>query len=352
MMLNILTKYMVKYKSRVGAALKKANVPTKTTASKVLERKPATKEVAKRVAPVVKRAVQAVRERRSLGAAIPVGGVIPASPHGEPISEAAIDQLDPHVFIHMMNNMDMPTHQMLKGIASNFLGIEHPLKQITRGALGGDFTFPKNLSKIAMRDIIKAKSPQELAGALHSEWLDMMSGKLSAEEMGGGLFSSLKTLVKKGVKGARTALKALGKGAATAVRAVSAGAKGAQHIGKSVSNALMQGIEVANALSPIIQEVFPQTEGVLKAGLGKANAANELLKRGIDIAARTEKAVEPGVRFAELLGDIGDPIIVQMPQEEVGAGLTVGGDLPQGQGLDLSNAEREGSEISGPRFVS
>lgn len=303
------------------------------------------KSVAKKVAPVIKKVVQKIKQVHVARAGIPMGGKF--QDQADALDDATIDQLDPHVFTHMLNNMDMPTHNLLKGIAANYLGVEHPMRLITRSALGGDFKFPKHLSRIAMRDIVKANSPQQLASALHSEIMDMQSGKLSREEMGGGLFSSLKTLVKRGVKGARTALTALGKGAAGAVKAISKGAAGAQHIGKSVNNALMQGIAVANALSPIITEVFPASEGILKSGIGHAKAASELTKRGIDIAERVgQVADKPGEAFARALGELSAPIVAE-PPAEVGGAI-----VPQGHGLDLSNVDTGDSDISGPKFVS
>lgn len=345
---------MVKYKSRVKSGLKplQETPKNKDMASKVLDnKKPRTKPIqaalssalnksgvapiVKRVAPIVKAAVQ-----RRFGAALPVGGKLPASL--EPLSDRTIDQLSPHVFVHMLGSMDMPTFHMLQGIAANYLGMEHPLRLITKQALGGDFTFPKRLSKIAMRDVMKAQSPQQLSHALHSEWIDMMQDKLSQEEVGGGLFSSLKTLVKKGVSGGKKALGALASGAAQAVRFVSAGAMGAQMVGKSVSNALMQGLEVANALSPVIQQVFPQTEGILKAGLGHAEAAKELLDRGIDISGQVERAVAPAI---DVLGPLDAPIAFPF-NEPVGSGL----DNVDASALNKSG--EDGPEDTGPRFVS
>lgn len=299
------------------------------------------KKVIAKATPILKNVVKKIKQVHVARAGIPMGGAFQAQ--AEPLSDSAIDQLDPHVFTHMLNNMDMPTHHILKGIASNFLGVEHPLRLITKKALGGDFKFPKHLSRIAMRDIMKANSPQQLAGALHSEIVDMQSGKLSREEMGGGLFSSLKTLVKRGIKGARTALGALGKGAASAVKAIASGAKGAQHIGKSVSNALMQGIDVANALSPIITDVFPASEGVIRSGIGHANALKELSDRGINVASQVQKVTEldPVQKFVQALGKEDDPVIpLKQPETPIGAGL------------DLSNADVDGSDVSGPRFVS
>jgi hypothetical protein len=374
---------MVKYKSRVNTSLGTIkNKPTKRMATKVANtnksnlkplaenipnetggainpqvsrttaKQAAVKKVApviKKVAPAVVKAVKKIKMSHVPNAGIPMfGGAFPEQ--ADALDDETIDQLDPHVFTHMLGNMDMPTHNILKGIAANYLGVEHPMRLITKKALGGDFSFPKHLSKIALRDVMKANSPQQLAGALHSEVMDMNMGKLSREEMGGGLFASLKMLVKKGVKGSRKALKALGSGAKKAVEAVSKGAKGAQHIGKSVNNALLQGIQVANALEPIITEVFPASQGVLKEGIGKAKAASELVKRGVNISQRVgEVADDPAAAFARALGELSAPIVQDLPAAEPKAGAL---EEPHGVGLDLSNQSESGSEISGPRFIS
>ncbi len=350
---------MVHYKSRVGGSLKKASKPRKLM-QPAQEPEPFSAQVepvlfrdgstggkisaaqAKKVSAVAKKVIAnkpAIKKfvQRIFGASVPIGGALPQT-HG-PLSDGTIDQLDPHVFTHMLANMDLPTHNMLQGIASNYLGMEHPYRLITREALGGDYTFPKHLSKIAMRDVMKSSTPQQLAGALHSEIMDMSSGKLTSEEFGGGLFASLKTLVKRGIKGAPGALKSLGKGAIKGVQLISKGLKSGQMIGKSVSNALHQGIEVANALSPIIQTVFPGSKGVLQAGIGHVGALKELADRGIDLASKTEQAIDPVVQFANLLGPVDAPIVQQVPS------------IPVGAGLDMNNQD-SGSDVSGERFVS
>lgn len=337
---------MPRYTSRVKNTLKPTqNSKPREMADKIVKTKKigvVAKALAPKVTAVVKKVIPIIKNR--LGAALPVGGRLPTSP--DVLSGETIDKLAPHVFIHMLSNMDMPTFHMLQGIAANYLKMEHPLNKIIGASLGGDFVMPKTLSKIAMRDVLKAKTPQELSSALHSEWLDMMDGKLTPTEVGGGLFSSLKVLVKKGIAGGKKALSALATGAAAAVRAVSAGAMGAQMVGKSVNNALMQGIEVANSLSPIIQSVFPKTEGVLTAGLGHANAAKELLERGINIAGQVEQAVAPVV---SQLGPIDAPIALPFTQPVTAAVEPV---EPVGAGLDSSVADISGSDVSGPRFVS
>ena len=335
---------MPRYTSRVKTTLKPTeNANPKAMADKIVKTKKVgvvAKALAPKVTSVAKKVIPTVRAR--IGASLPVGGIFPVG-GAEPLSDATIDQLSPHVFIHMLSTMDMPTYHMLQGIAAKYLRMQHPLGKIVGRVLGGDFILPKTLSKIAMRDVLKARTPQELAMALHSEWIDMMDGKLTPTEVGGGLFSSLKVLVKKGVAGGRKALSALASGAAQAVRAVSAGAMGAQMIGKSVSNALTQGLEIANSLQPIIQEVFPKSEGVLTAGLGKANAAKELLDRGINIAGRVESAVQPAI---SILGPLDAPIALPFEQPAVAAVE------PVGAGLDTSEANTDGSDVSGPRFVS
>ena len=134
---------------------------------------------------------------------------------------------------------------------------------------------------------------------------------------------------------------------AGAVRAISAGAMASGMIGKSVSNALMQGLEVANGLSPIIQEVFPSSEGILKQGLGHANAANELLNRGINIAGQVEQVVAP---IVSALGPVDAPIIVQ-PQ---GTPVSALQEEPTGAGLDTAQVSADDmmKDDTGPRFVS
>ncbi len=340
---------MVKYSSRVKSGLKPLQKESKKEmASKVLERSPEANKtkIAEAInaskKPIITnnikdnirtKVVQAVKKKAIQKKK---GGALPTSKR---ISDETINQMTHVPFIHMLGGMDMPTHHILQGIASNYLKAEHPMRLITKHALGGNFEFPKHLSKIAMRDVMKAQSPQQLSHALHSEWMDKLQGKLSQAELGGGLFASLKTLVKKGIAGGKKGLSALAKGAAQAVRAVSAGAKGAQHIGKSVSSALDKGLEVANSLSPIIQQVFPESEGILRTGLGHANAAKELLDRGIDISSQVEKAIAPAI---DVLGPLDDPIAFPFEQEQ---------QVEKGGAMQEYPEERINEE-SGPRFVS
>lgn len=330
---------MVKYTSRVKSGLKPLQNPTKKDmASKVLERSPSDS----------KKKSPPVSPQKKKGGAINVGGEHRKASKIRPaLSDETIDQMTHVPFIHMLGMMDMPTFYMLQGIASNYLRSEHPMRLITKSVLGGDFSFPKHLSKIAMRDVMKAQSPQQLSHALHSEWIDKLKGNLSTSELGGGLFASLKTLVKKGIAGGKKALSSLARGAAGAVRAVSAGAKGAQMIGKSVSSALEQGLQVANSLAPVIKQVFPQTEGILKAGLGHANAAKELLARGIDISSQVEQAIKPAI---DILGPLDAPIAFPFEQESK---TPLAGE-PLGAGLDSTQVDPEDriNEESGPRFVS
>ena len=334
---------MVKYTSRVKGL--KA-LPTQNTkkdmASKVLEKPP--QKVSLHIPPTPKdKKVKIASLTPAKKKAPPQSKPVKVT---QPFSDDTIDQMTHVPFIHMFGSMDMPTFNMVQGIASNYLRMEHPMRLITKQSLGGDFSFPKYLSKIAMRDVMKAQSPQQLSHALHSEWVDKLDKKLTNAELGGGLFASLKTLVKKGVSGGKKALSSLASGAAQAVRHVSSGAKGAQLIGKSVSNALQHGLEVANSLAPIIQEVFPQTEGLLRLGLGHANASKELLDRGIDISRQVEKAIQPSI---DILGPIDAPIIVSHLQDRAKTQQT-----PLGAGLDDMQGDPEDrvNEESGPRFVS
>lgn len=330
---------MPKFSSRVGKGLQSSK-GGKISAKKVLanpKAKPIIQKIVKSVAPIASKVISAIKERR--GAALPIGGAIPVG-GGPMIEPELIDQLSPQVYIHALANMDMPTFNMLKGIAANYLQVQHPMAALTKHLLGGDFVHPKSISKIATRDIMKAATPQQYSEALHGEWLDMMNGRLSEAEKGGGLFASLKLLVKKGVTGAKKALTSVAAGAKSAVRALSSGAMGAQMIGKSLSNAIMQGVEVANVLAPAVGAVFPKAEGIIRTGVDKANAANELLKRGVDISQKVETGLAPIVAG---LGPIDAPLVTELVQEPVGAGLVAD---------DMDAAGTQQSDISGPRFVS
>lgn len=262
-------------------------------------------EVIKKVAPVVKKVVTEVLPKikaavqQRFGAALPSGGVLPT---GGILSPEEVDAVPWQAMIHTLGAMDMPTYHMLQGLAAAHLGIAHPLSAPLKASLGGSFIHPKNISRMATKDILKSHTPQILSTALHNEWLDMMNGK----DVGGGLFSSLKMLVKKGVAGGKQALSAIASGAKSAVRILSSGAMAGQMAGKSLSNAIKQGVEIANAVQPALSQLSP--------------AAGELLGRGTELVQRGQEAVDKGVLIgsqvesvlAPILGAIDAPLVGEL----------------------------------------
>ena len=251
------------------------------------------KKVVQNVAPKVRAAVQ-----QRLGVVLPMGGALPTG--GAILQPEDIDNLSWQQMIHTLGGMDLQTYHMLQGLAAAHLGQAHPLAAPLKASLGGSFIHPKNVSRMATKDIMKAPNPQILSRALHNEWLDMMSGK----DVGGGLFSSLKMLVKKGVAGGKKALSAIASGAKSAVRILSSGAMAGQMVGKSLSNAIKQGVEIANAVQPALTQLSP--------------AAGELLGRGTELAQRGQAVVERGVQIGSQVENVLNPILGAIDAPRVG----------------------------------
>lgn len=263
--------------------------------------------VLKKAAPIVKKLIPKIKTavQKKYGAALPVGGVIAT---GGILNPDDIDNLPWQAMIHTLGAMDQPTYHMLQGLAAAHLGQTHPYAAPLKAALGGSFIHPKNISRLATKDILKANSPQILSTSLHNEWLDMMNGK----DVGGGLFSSLKMLAKRGVAGAKSALSAVSKGAQSAVKALSSGAKTAGMIGKSLSNAINQGIEIANVLQPAIGALHPATGELITKGVTTAKDLQAQVKRGTALATQVAEGLEP------ILGSINAPRVGDLiPAQEV-----------------------------------
>lgn len=258
--------------------------------------------VVKKVAPIVKNVLPKVKAavQQRLGVALPMNGQLPQG--GAILSPDQIDNLPWQAMIHTLGAMDLPTYHMLQGLAAAHLGQAHPLAAPLKASLGGSFIHPKNVSRMATKDIMKAPNPQILSRALHNEWLDMMAGK----DVGGGLFSSLKMLVKKGVAGGKQALSAIAGGAKQAVRLLSSGAMAGQMAGKSLSNAIKQGVEIANAVQPALSQLSPAAGELLGRGTAAAQQAQALAERGVQIGSQVEDVLSP------ILGAIDAPRVGEL----------------------------------------
>jgi hypothetical protein len=162
--------------------------------------------------------------------------------------------------IHTIGHMDNDTFHQLQGIAAAHLPrMAHPLKVPIMASLGGSFAHPFGISRVATKDIALADSQRALSTMLHSEFLDRESGR----DVGGGLFDSLKNVVKKGVTG-------LAKGAKTALG-----------IGKNLRGALQKGTAIAKSFQEPLSRAFPAAGEVLKGGVGAAEALEAGLGLGI-----------------------------------------------------------------------
>ena len=190
-----------------------------------------------------------------------------------------VDGMSYPQMIHSVGHMDNAQYHTLQGVASGFLpSIAHPLKVPYVAALGGSFVHPIGISKVATRDILKAPNQRHLSGMLHSEYLDHQAGR----NVGGGLFDSLKHVVKKGVTG------------------LAKGAKSALGIGKKLQSALQKGTAIAKTFQEPLSAAFPKagellSSGVsaaeaLEAGIGVGLAAGEQITGGLQTVA---KAVDP-----------------------------------------------------------
>lgn len=266
------------------------------------------KSLIQKVAPVIKKIVPAVKKIKasieaqktagslSSGGSLRTGGkLVPESMLGP----EDVDKMTWMDMIHTLGSMDMPTYHILQGLASAHLNLSHPMSSIIKSSIGGSFIHPKQISRIATKDILKAPTPQKLSQALHNEWMDMMQGK----DVGGGLFSSLKMLAKKGVSGAKKALGSVAKGAKQAVGLLSSGAKASQMIGKKLSNAINQGIEVANVLGPAVSGLSPAAAELISRGTDIASNLQQSISKGVDIAQQVQMGLDP------ILGNINAPLI-------------------------------------------
>lgn len=193
----------------------------------------------------------------SSGGAIRTGGMV-----------KKIDVMDYPQMYHILGHMEGGEYHTLQGLAAAHLPDEgHPMKRPIMASLGGSFMHPRNISKVATKDVLKAPNGQALSRALYTEFLDSLSGR----QTGGGLLDSLKNLLKKGVQG------------------VAKGAKGAVKIGKTLASAINRGTDIARLFAEPISAISP--------GVG------EVLKRGLGVAERIQKGLETGVSAGEKISE-------------------------------------------------
>lgn len=251
---------MPRYSSRVGVSKKSVKrVPKKRGGSiKVAGSLPVggVAVVGGNVAPIIS------KRKDNVGAAISVGGGIDVG--------GSLDKISYPQMISVLNNMTPDQYHHLQGVAAGHVNEDHALRDITRQAIGGSFAHPKSFSPIATKDILRAVSSQQLANALHAEFMDFRKGR----KTGGGLFDSLKHHFKVGLSKIRT------------------GVPAAVSIGKKLRSALQTGLSVAKQFAPIVEQVFPSLGALAKTGIAGGEAVERALGVGIGIGEKVAEAVE------------------------------------------------------------
>lgn len=313
---------MVKYSSRVGGSVTKKVSATARNAKRILSAPASTSltagtnlnpdaESEAKVGGVLPTPpagtfVAQVEPKQSVAGSIPVGG---SASVGGAITAERIDNMTYPEMIMTLQHMDNSAFGHLQGIAAAYLNMQHPLAKPYKIALGGSFEHPRNIAKIATRDVMKAPNALRLAMALHEEWLDDMNGKPT----GGGLFMSLKMLAKKGIAGAKKALSAVAEGGKAAVRALASGTKAGVMVAKSVSNAIDQGLKVASVLEPAISQAFPKAGDVVRTAQALGETAQATLQRGIATGEKVSAGLDP---LVAALGPVDAPLVELGPEPE------------------------------------
>ena len=299
---------------------KKAGIAVPKVIKKVAK---AVIKAAPTVIKAIPEAVKTIKTIRDLyGGAIPVGGKINSTPY---YNDEFIDSLTPQVIEQVVANMDNQQFHILQGLGAAHLNFQHPMAEVTKKILGGAFDVPRKISKIGMRDILKANSGGHLARAINSEWTDFMGGHIGDIELGGGITSSVKHLLKKGQAGAQKVISAAGKGY-----------QAAKMISTSLSNAINKGLQIASILHPHIKNLHPKIDQIIVKGMESAENAKRLLDAGINLANEAEgkisivKNIYDVVKFA---------VMPDQPKQggDTGAGFAVS--IPLGTEADISEPE-------------
>lgn len=303
-----------------GSEDKKAGIAVPKVIKKVAK---AAVKAAPTVIKAIPEVVKTIKTIKDLyGGAIPVGGKVSLAPH---YSDELIDSLTPQVIEQVVANMDNQQFHILGGLAAAHLNFQHPMAAVTKEILGGAFDVPRHISKIGMRDILKANSGGHLARAISGEWQDHVGGHIGDIELGGGITSSVKHLLKKGQSGAQRAIQAAKKGY-----------ESAKMISTSLSNAINKGLQIASIIHPHVRNLHPKIDQIMTRGMATATNAKRLLDAGINLANEAEgkvkliKNVYDVVKFA---------VMPDQPRQggDTGAGFKVA--IPLGTNADISEPE-------------
>lgn len=195
--------------------------------------------------------------------------------------QGVVSKLTHNGMIQILNHMTPQQFHVLQGVAGSFLPQfeGHPLTGVARKTLGGSFTHPRNISKMATRDITRAVSAQQLATALHAEMMDSQKGL----DVGGGLLDSLKHGFNRGFDGLKS------------------GIASGNRLGSVLHGALSTGIQVGQVFQPVVESLFPGSGALIKSGISSAEA----LKAGLETGIRAGEALEKGLESISALDTSG-----------------------------------------------
>lgn len=251
---------------------------------------------------------------------ISTGGALKQEPFGIQVTPESAMRLGYPAYIHALGSMSPQDFHLLQGLASAYMPtIAHPMKDLVKSQFGGSLPFklPRNISRVAHKDILKAITPQQLSNALHMEMLDMGKSK-----KGGALLDSIRNLYSKGVSGLKRGATALVKGAKAGVGALKTGLQIGSAVGgiglnvaERLSNNLNTGIQIANTLSPLAQLVLgEEVKGPIRAGIDFATQQQQLLQAGIDTGRTVQSVVDPLIQQFASQPAVNDPSLSAEPE--------------------------------------
>lgn len=175
-------------------------------------------------------------------------------------SRINISKINHTALKHVVQNMTPHEFALIRGIASNFLKKSHPLDTHIKKHLGGSFKFPDDANLNAMKDILKSQSPHKLAEMIHDEEMDIKGGMILS---GGGIGSSVKSVLKKGLSGSHKII------------------KGSVTVSRSLNAMLERGLIIAHTLEPLVNIVDPSMGKSFSSAVAGAQRIQESLGNAI-----------------------------------------------------------------------
>ncbi len=201
-----------------------------------------------------------------------------------------VSKFDHRHMISYLNHIPDKHFKHIQGIVAHSLGkTKHKLFKKIDNAFGGKFKgeHPSKVSKVASRDILKAKDKHHLAAVLHGELMDKERGS----NTGGGLLDSLKAHLGRAVKFGRS----------TAIK----GAKGVLKVGDHLNQGLIFGLELIDRIGELSR--VAEKSGFLQF-IPKDSLIRDAIRFGAEIPDSTltsrariaQEFLEGGIKLGKL----------------------------------------------------